>query len=405
MSSSTAPQQDPTVRALDQIERAVARLRAQPLGGEITDFDLSWSIDRLQRIANQIEAEQLRRLGAFDDRAAYIAEGARSGTDWAARKLNLTPGQSRKLIETADRLNDLPETSRKLADGEISVNAAAAAAKAADDIHNDDLAEFDQLAADEAAKHNPKDLRKKLDAFAAAKNADHLAERERRHFQGRRIRRWTDHDGFERADLRLPAWQMAHIDAAIAPLARKTSKDDARTAEQRRADALTSLCEQALNTGELPDVAVERPHIIMIRHDDDRPATLDGFGPVSSATEALIACDGHTTEVVVDHRGHPLVVNPTQKDPTTKQRLAVIARDQHCVGCGAAASRCQVHHTRWRRKGGLTIVSNLVLVCLNCHWHIHHHGWVVTQDANGRFSAAPPDEVPAAEPEPLRHTA
>jgi hypothetical protein len=66
---------------------------------------------------------------------------------------------------------------------------------------------------------------------------------------------------------------------------------------------------------------------------------------------------------------------------------------------------------RWWRDGGMTNLGNLVLVCWNCHSHIHHQGWQVTRDASGRYRAGPPDEAPrelfidkSIEHERLRHT-
>ena len=50
----------------------------------------------------------------------------------------------------------------------------------------------------------------------------------------------------------------------------------------------------------------------------------------------------------------------------------VIARDRVCVGCGAPASRCQIHHIIFRSKHGRTVIENLVLVCWSCHHGLHH---------------------------------
>jgi hypothetical protein len=384
---------------LAEIHQALDKLRAEVLGPAVSDADLACQIDALQRVENRVAAEKLRRLNEFDGRSAYLAHGARSGGDWAARTLNLTPGQGRTLLDTAARLEDLPETADRFAQGELGPDNAATAARAAQDVAEEDLAELDKRAADAGCRKDRNQLRKDLDAFCQEKNRDHLAEKERYHHRKRSVRRWTDADGFERADVRLPGWMRAHVDAALAPLARRDSKDDARTPEQRRADALHTLCEQRLNAGDLPEVAAQRPHILVLRpHDQAEPALLDGIGPISSETEKMLTCDAEVTEIVVNHNGIPLVIHPTKKNPTLKQRLATIARDQRCIGCGAPASRCQIHHIRWRRNGGLTVVANLVLVCANCHFHIHHHGWEITQDADGKFHAAPPAE-------PIRHTA
>jgi Domain of unknown function (DUF222) len=73
---------------------------------------------------------------------------------------------------------------------------------------------------------------------------------------------------------------------------------------------------------------------------------LDGVGPISSATAQLLGCDAETTQVFMSRNGAVLDAGRTRREPTRAQRVAVIARDQTCVGCGAPASRCQIHRPR-----------------------------------------------------------
>jgi hypothetical protein len=68
--------------------------------------------------------------------------------------------------------------------------------------------------------------------------------------------------------------------SALDPLARKTSADDERSYAQRLADGLVELAQRSLDAGELPQVAVQRPHVIMIVQTDGA-ARLDGVGPLS----------------------------------------------------------------------------------------------------------------------------
>jgi Fe-S-cluster-containing dehydrogenase component len=89
-------------------------------------------------------------------------------------------------------------------------------------------------------------------------------------------------------------------------------------------------------------------------------------------------------------------VSERRKTPAAKQRDYVTARDQRCIGCGAPAARCQIHHIHWRRNGGPTLVDNLALVCWGCHHSIHHHNWDVDTLPDGRPTLHRPDQ--------LRHT-
>jgi hypothetical protein len=75
-------------------------------------------------------------------------------------------------------------------------------------------------------------------------------------------------------------------------------------------------------------------------------------------------------------------------------RRAVIARDRHCAapGCDHPPARCQVHHVVPRRRGGITKLSNLVLLCSFHHLiAIHTWGWTITLNADGTTTMTSPD--------------
>jgi hypothetical protein len=154
------------------------------------------------------------------------------------------------------------------------------------------------------------------------------------------------------------------------------------------------LARRALDAGELPQVAVQRPHVILITHPDGQ-ARLDGVGPISQTTSQMICCDAETTKVTMARNGAVLDAGRTRREPTRRQRAAVIARDQVCVGCGAPAARCQIHHVRWWiRDLGPTDEDNLCLTCWSCHFNIHHHGWqIIRNPHSGRFQMYPPDPL------------
>ncbi|MPZ74448.1 MAG: hypothetical protein GEU74_14695 [Nitriliruptorales bacterium] len=140
--------------------------------------------------------------------------------------------------------------------------------------------------------------------------------------------------------------------------------------------------------------------------DGSSTATLDGVGVVSSATADLVGCDADTTVVRRDERGRIWDVGRSDGDPSTNQRRVVIARDQVCVGCGAPATRCQLHHIRWRRHQGKAVVDNLVLVCWSCHHGIHHLDWRITGDALTGFAINRHTDArdPVHGAQPSRHT-
>jgi NAD-dependent dihydropyrimidine dehydrogenase PreA subunit len=198
-------------------------------------------------------------------------------------------------------------------------------------------------------------------------------------------------DGSLRLTGRLDPVGGATVMAALDARSRKASHTDQRSYPQRVADALVELAQAALDRGELPQVAAQRPHVIMTVPAQDA-ARLDGVGSVSAPTAQLIGCDSDITPVMVARNGAVLDLGRTTKTPSRAQRLAVITRDQTCVGCGAPASRCQIHHVRWwARDHGPTDEPNLCLVCWDCHHRIHHDRWTLTRKPDGRYTMHPPD--------------
>ena len=322
----------------------------------------------------------------------------------------------------------------------------AAAAQAADTARQ----QLDALVADHAGEDRGQ-LRRRVDDWQARNHQQILADRERRAFARRHAWLGTDPrdgDGMLRLEARLDAVSGATVRAALEPLARPSNADGSRTSGQRLADALVALAEMALNNGNLPQTAVARPHVLLITTPDtlhhtgtDNPADsptggpshphtgdpaqthtgepahpdsagrsptptgdpslLDGIGPVSPDTARQVCCDADVTPIVVDRNGAVLDVGRSRRDPTPAQRKAVIARDRTCVGCGAPANRCQIHHIRWWRHHGRTDLNNLTLLCWACHHNVHHNNWTVTRNPDGHYTAQPPD--PPDRPHP-RHT-
>jgi hypothetical protein len=69
----------------------------------------------------------------------------------------------------------------------------------------------------------------------------------------------------------------------------------------------------------------------------------------------------------------------------TLERLLQDRAAGRCECCGhALRGRCQRHHRKLKSQGGLNDVTNLVVICANCHNTIHlnpqwstEHGWIV----------------------------
>ena len=244
---------------------------------------------------------------------------------------------------------------------------------------------------------------------------------------------------------RLDAVAGHRLRLALEAVTPRPAADDDRTAEQRAADALVALAENALTEPSTAPGAAVRPHVsVLVREETWRrhlrhrtgDAAATGRGPVSSgpvpppsggepsrhapeqrtgSTTAevpepatwedgtpvprsevdRVLCDCDLTRVVLDADDVPLNLGRTRRTYTGVQRRAVIARDRACrwPGCAAQARWCEIHHVRWwGRDAGETSVANGVLLCSFHHHEVHRRDLAVSR------VAAPARDAPAGEP-------
>ena len=137
-------------------------------------------------------------------------------------------------------------------------------------------------------------------------------------------------------------------------------------------------------------------------HTGELVAQLATGEPLPPSVLELLACNASITGVLYDTAGTPLWRGTTKRTATAAQLKALIARDGGCVGCGCHPALCQAHHIKPASQGGPTTISNMVLLCWNCHHKVHHNQWKVAR-RHGRFELLPPVRTrwgPAHAPDP-----
>jgi hypothetical protein len=154
---------------------------------------------------------------------------------------------------------------------------------------------------------------------------------------------------------------------------------DPRSPAQRRADALGEVCRRSLDSSERPEVAGERPHVVVnvdletLEGRVGHRCELEDVGPISQETARRLVCDAGVSRIITKGRSEPLDVG--RKTPTVPAALrrAVVARDGHCryPGCDRPQSWCDAHHIQHWADGGETKLSNLVLLCRPHHRAVH----------------------------------
>ncbi|SFR45150.1 protein of unknown function [Microbacterium azadirachtae] len=130
---------------------------------------------------------------------------------------------------------------------------------------------------------------------------------------------------------------------------------------------------------------------------DDRPAELDGHGPIDADLARHLA---GTTDVwdrlFLDARG--MLTRTDTYSPTERMRRFLRARDRHCrfPGCRMPARPCDIDHNHDHAQGGPTDIDNLCCLCRGHHALKHpdqddRWRWTATQHPGGVIEWTSPD--------------
>ena len=204
-------------------------------------------------------------------------------------------------------------------------------------------------------------------------------------------------DGVSELTAILPSIQAKQIFDTVNGLAREAGSRDARTMDQRRADALIDLL---VGRADPPEVHV---HVMVstdsLARDNDDPGHVPGVGPVAAsvARELVSGVSGsvvsHRRLLIDDASGALLHESETAEGaaayrPSRRLEQRVRARDVTCrfPGCRRPAlgkgSGTDLDHTvPW--PAGRTEASNLAVLCRHHHRVKHSPGWSVTMSDQG----------------------
>ena len=365
-----------------------ARLLAPTL--PVSEATLEQLQDRLQsttRVENQLASVRAETLAEMTRREGIeLTENTLREDGLRSRR------RARSEVETAMELEGLPETSKGLRDGEIPYDNARILAKASQ------RGEIDE---------------KQLGDAARSQSPDKFAGTVRRHEQQRseddgmgrlehqRSRRFvkikTDPtDGMTVLFGRFDPITGALIESALSQkmdeLWREEDPRHRATAGQRMADALSQLVTEETKDTEgrsrgarlllIADYDVITRQLQNGRLADGTPI------PVKKARD--LACRAEILPAIFRGVSQPLDLGRSRRIASPAQRIALVARDRACVGCGASASWCQAHHVIPWAVGGKTDLDDMCLLCSRCHHKVHDDGWQVHRTPTGKHSLKPP---------------
>src|SRR5438874_924135 len=294
---------------------------------ELSSVALGEQIEELFTIQNRVAAAIARRVAVFDRTRGCAAFEAHSTAAWLKRRVRLAPNAASEQVRVARQLDRHPEAGRAFAAGEVGFAHAQVITRVLEDAPAEVAREAEPALVEAARRTDPhrlgmatRHLRHTFAPEAALDEAKHNHERRRLHIS-------ESMDGVYYLDGVLDTEGGAVLRTALDAVMGPPAKDDDRTPAQRRADALTDLARRQLDSGELPVVGGQRPHITLTadvttlaKLPGSRAADLDWGMPVPAETLRRHACDAEVTCVLVSPEGDPLSVGRTKRTFTPAQR-------------------------------------------------------------------------------------
>jgi hypothetical protein len=350
----------------------------------------------IERMAATVKALAAARSA---DAGAWKAAGERSAAHHLARTTGTSVAQAGEALDTARRLQQLPEVAAAARSGALSAQQAAAVADAG---AADPSAERRLL--DVARRSSLAELREECARTKAAALPDAEARRRAIHAQ-RYLRSYTDAEGAWNLRMRDNPEVGAAIMAAIAPVRDRLFRDARRSgrrepSEAYAADALTEL------VGASPDarrprrataaktiVRIDLAALLRGRAVDGETCEIAGFGPVAVSAVRDLLDTGDPFLAAVVTRGEAVVgVAHLGRRPTATQQSALEWLYPTCAaeGCSASTWLENDHRVEWATSH-LTVFDLLDRLCSHHHDLKSLDGWRLV-DGRGKRPFVPPDD-------------
>ncbi len=378
---------------MSELRSAIDALRCEQLA-EQPDARIEEDLAELQRAAETLEVERLRRLAEIERRGIFQRDGHLSAASWLASAFKVSWGTAREQVRVAKALQEMPATRQALDDGELSMSAMRVLV-AARDADPSAFGRCERELVEAARIHSVGDLQRVASYWRQAVERERGLQGEDKLRERRRLHASLTFLGMVRLDGDLDPETgetlLTALRAVLDAESRSGHGSDGRTQAQRRADALGEICRQWLDLAERPSVGGEKPHVTVtigvdvLRDGSGGPSELDHVGPADPGIAKRLACDASIMRVVMTGRSEPLDVGRRTPVVSPAMRRAVIARDRHCrfPGCDRPHTWCDAHHVVHWADGGPTAVANLVLLCRRHHRLVHRTGGFHLELADG----------------------
>jgi hypothetical protein len=366
----------------------------------------------LDRQDGWLYALRQRAIAAVAGLQPSEGDGPLYGVDEAEREdvstaLRLAPATAQSRIDIARTLvNNLPNTCSALATGEISAaHATVIAREAAIAIRNGApdsvIFEVEQRAISFAELHTPGQVAARVRTDIAKAIPEEFEEMTSRATALRRVSCYNEADGMSTVVAILPAADaqivMNSIEAFILRqdqlhLSQNKSDTD-RTIDQKRADALSTICSNFLSEISETVTPQRRPLTVNVTVDlptllglSENPGQLAGYGPIPASVARELASDAKWKRFITEPQtGNLLDFGRESYEPPQHLKDFLIARDRTCrfPGCRRSALLSDLDHAESWESGGSTSPENIGALCRRHHRLKTHDGWRIQSFSDG----------------------
>lgn len=390
--AAVAPGMSAVLDSLVEVERMMSALLAYR----------AVAVNEVRTLA--LAAEPVRGSG---DRGWSAHDAARRvAASEVSAALRIGEREAEQLIaDSAALTSELGATLDALRSGAITYRHASILVDEARTLPVESRAAFESIALPEAAQRTPAGFRQKARALREKSHPESVDTRRRIAEESRSVRLDPGRDGM--------AWLTAHLPAeqAIGAYRRLTEiasslggPDEPRTLSHRRADVFVDLLvdgvvpQSGLGRGVRATVLVSVPALTLLDRGDSfsgggvdsdsaAPATLEGYGPISSEVARRLAAHAPSFVRLLTHpeTGTVLSVGRERYVVPRDLRLWLRIRDETCrfPGCGHSAANADIDHTiDWQHEGA-TRHDNLAHLCEAHHQLKHRTDWRVNHAGGG----------------------
>jgi hypothetical protein len=172
-----------------------------------------------------------------------------------------------------------------------------------------------------------------------------------------------------------------------------TRNEPNRTADQKRADALTAICATVLSDLSSTVAAHRRPLTVNVTVDlptllglAENPGQLAGYGAIPASVARHLASDASWKRFITEPQsGNLLDFGRESYQPPQVLKDFLIARDRTCrfPGCRRSALLSDLDHAQSWENGGATSPDNIGALCRRHHRLKTHDGWQIESFLDG----------------------